>query len=79
MVEVVVLVQIMELVVLVVEDQVPMKVQAMPQLLEPQTRVEEAELAERVGLGVYAVGEHHREEYVVSAPAVVLAAIAALK
>lgn len=39
--------------------------------------LEEAELAERVGLGVYAVGEHHREEYVVSAPAVVLAAIAA--
>jgi hypothetical protein len=32
-------------VVLVVEDQVPMKVQVMPQLLEPQTRVEEAELA----------------------------------
>lgn len=30
-----------------------------------------------MGLGVYAVGEHHREEYVVSAPAVVLAAIAA--
>lgn len=39
--------------------------------------LEEAELAEEVGLGVYAVGEHHREEYVVSAPAVVLAAIAA--
>ena len=39
--------------------------------------LEEAELAEGVGLGVYAVGEHHREEYVVSAPAVVLAAIAA--
>lgn len=39
--------------------------------------LEEAELAEAVGLGVYAVGEHHREEYVVSAPAVVLAAIAA--
>src|SRR5215472_6123295 len=39
--------------------------------------VEEAELAEQVGLDVYGLGEHHRSEMVVSAPAVVLAAIAA--
>ena len=39
--------------------------------------VEEAELAEQVGLEVFGVGEHHRPDFVASAPAVVLAAIAA--
>ena len=39
--------------------------------------LDEAELADRVGLDVYAIGEHHREEYVASAPAVLLAAVAA--
>lgn len=39
--------------------------------------LEEIELAEQVGLDVFAVGEHHRPEYLVSAPAVVLAAAAA--
>ena len=39
--------------------------------------VEEAELADEVGLGVFGVGEHHRPEYAVSAPAMVLAAVAA--
>ena len=39
--------------------------------------VAEAETAEAVGLDVYGVGEHHRADYVASAPAVVLAAIAA--
>ncbi|HYI75237.1 MAG TPA: LLM class flavin-dependent oxidoreductase [Gaiellaceae bacterium] len=38
--------------------------------------VEEAELADRVGLDVFGVGEHHRTDFAVSAPAVVLAAIA---
>jgi probable LLM family oxidoreductase len=38
--------------------------------------VEEAELADEVGLDVFGVGEHHRPEYAVSAPAVVLAAVA---
>jgi probable LLM family oxidoreductase len=38
--------------------------------------VEEAVLAEEVGLDVYGVGEHHRPDYVSSSPAVVLAAIA---
>jgi probable LLM family oxidoreductase len=38
--------------------------------------MEEAELADQVGLDVFAVGEHHRPDYVVSAPAVVLAAAA---
>lgn len=39
--------------------------------------IEEIELADQVGLDVYGVGEHHRHEYVVSAPEVVLGAAAA--
>lgn len=39
--------------------------------------LEEAELADQVGLHVFAVGEHHRPEYLASAPAILLAAIAA--
>src|SRR2546426_9978355 len=39
--------------------------------------LEEIELADKVGLDVYGLGEHHRREFVVSAPAVVLAAAAA--
>src|SRR5437660_8026003 len=39
--------------------------------------LEEAELADQVGLEVFGVGEHHRPDFVVSAPAVALAAIAA--
>ncbi len=38
--------------------------------------LEEIELADQVGLDVFGVGEHHRTEFVVSAPAVVLAAAA---
>jgi probable LLM family oxidoreductase len=38
--------------------------------------VEEAVAAERAGLDIYAVGEHHREDFAASAPAVVLAGIA---
>jgi alkanesulfonate monooxygenase SsuD/methylene tetrahydromethanopterin reductase-like flavin-dependent oxidoreductase (luciferase family) len=39
--------------------------------------LEEIELAERVGLDVYAIGEHHRPEFLASAPVVLLAAAAA--
>jgi probable LLM family oxidoreductase len=39
--------------------------------------LEEIELADQVGLDVFGVGEHHRPDFVVSAPAVVLAAAAA--
>src|SRR4051812_31380541 len=39
--------------------------------------IEEIVLADEVGLDVFGVGEHHREEFTVSAPAVVLAAAAA--
>jgi probable LLM family oxidoreductase len=39
--------------------------------------VAEIELADQVGLDVFGVGEHHRPDFAVSAPAVVLAAAAA--
>jgi len=39
--------------------------------------IEEIALADEVGLDVFGVGEHHRPDYVVSSPAVVLAAAAA--
>jgi probable LLM family oxidoreductase len=39
--------------------------------------VEEIELADQVGLDVFGLGEHHRADFTVSAPAVVLAAGAA--
>jgi probable LLM family oxidoreductase len=39
--------------------------------------LEEIGLADQVGLDVFGVGEHHRPDYAVSAPAVVLAAAAA--
>ncbi len=38
--------------------------------------MEEIELADQVGLDVFALGEHHRPDYAVSAPAVVLGAAA---
>jgi probable LLM family oxidoreductase len=48
--------------------------------VSPQRRLhdlmEEIELADQVGLDVFGVGEHHRPDYVVSSPAVVLAAAA---
>ena len=44
----------------------------------PQTRMaqllEEAELADQLGLDVFGLGEHHRPDFAVSAPAVALAA-----
>jgi len=39
--------------------------------------LEEIELADQVGLDVFGIGEHHRPDYVSSAPAVILAAAAA--
>ncbi len=38
--------------------------------------VEEAVLADEIGLSVYAVGEHHRPDFAASAPSVILATIA---
>src|SRR5436190_5534414 len=40
--------------------------------------LEEAKLADELGLKVFAVGEHHRPDYLVSSPTTVLAAIAAV-
>ncbi len=40
--------------------------------------MEEIKLADEVGLDVFSIGEHHREEFVASAPAVILAAAAAV-
>jgi probable LLM family oxidoreductase len=49
-------------------------------LLSPHQRMmnlmEEMELADQLGLDVFAIGEHHRSDFVVSSPAVVLAAAA---
>ena len=51
------------------------------EVLTPQQRLqnmmEEAGLADQAGLDVYAIGEHHRTEYLASAPPILLAAAAA--
>src|SRR5690606_16825462 len=39
--------------------------------------LEEIELADELGLDVFGIGEHHRPDYISSAPAVILAAAAA--
>lgn len=41
-----------------------------------QQLLEEIELADQVGLDVFGIGEHHRQEYVSSTPATILAAAA---
>lgn len=50
--------------------------------VSPQQRMkdllEEIELADQVGLDVFALGEHHRPDYLISSPATVLAAAATL-
>lgn len=38
--------------------------------------IEQAEVADQVGLGIFALGEHHRGDFAVSAPPVALAAMA---
>ena len=42
-----------------------------------ETLLAEVETADRVGLDVFGIGEHHRKEFLDSAPAVILAAVAA--
>jgi probable LLM family oxidoreductase len=42
-----------------------------------QNLLEEVELADQLGLDVFAIGEHHRPDFLVSSPATVLAAVAA--
>ncbi|HEY2151084.1 MAG TPA: LLM class flavin-dependent oxidoreductase [Vicinamibacterales bacterium] len=48
----------------------------LPQPIVLRHVVEEAVLADRLGLHFFGVGEHHRQDFAVSAPEVVLAAIA---
>jgi probable LLM family oxidoreductase len=49
----------------------------LPQAEVLRNVVAEGELADRVGLDAFGIGEHHRPDFAVSAPEVVLAAIAA--
>ncbi|MBK6663549.1 MAG: LLM class flavin-dependent oxidoreductase [Thermoflexaceae bacterium] len=49
----------------------------LPQDQRIRDLVEEIELADAVGLDVFGVGEHHRPDFAVSSPAIVLAAAAA--
>ena len=53
----------------------------LPSGVTPEQRMrellEEATLADELGLDVFAIGEHHRPDFVISSPAVALAAIAA--
>jgi probable LLM family oxidoreductase len=71
---------IMELGVYTFADMTPDKVSG--RAINAHTRIqqllEEIQLADRVGLDVFAVGEHHRPDYAISAPAVVLGAAAAI-
>lgn len=53
------------------EDRRKNSVQALEELLE------RIKLADEVGLGVFGIGEHHRKEFLDSAPTVILAAAAA--
>ena len=51
------------------------------QMISPYERIqnmmEEVQLADQLGLDIFAIGEHHRTDYLVSSPATVLAAVAA--
>ena len=50
--------------------------------ISPQERMrnlmEEVKLADELGLDVFAIGEHHREDFLISSPAVALAAAAVI-
>ncbi|MBO1199021.1 LLM class flavin-dependent oxidoreductase [Staphylococcus simiae] len=49
---------------------------AIPQAQRIRNIVEEIELADQLGLDIYGLGEHHRQDYAVSDPVTVLAAAA---
>lgn len=63
----------MELGISTFADMDPVKGSSQQRLAEV---IEEIELTEQVGLDVYAVGEHHRPDYAISSPTVVLGAAA---
>jgi probable LLM family oxidoreductase len=54
----------------------------LPAGMSPQQRMrnllEEAQLADELGLDVFAIGEHHRPDYLISSPTVALGAVAAI-
>ncbi len=54
----------------------PLGVSSMSPHQRVKNLIEQAELADEVGLDVLGIGEHHRPDFVSSAPAVMLAAIA---
>lgn len=60
-------------------DYAPQRTDGTP--ISPQQRLrellEEIQLADQVGLDVYAIGEHHRPDYLASSPSTILAAAAA--
>jgi len=56
----------------------PVTGQSTSQAERLRNAVEEIVLADQVGLDVYGIGEHHRPDYASSAPAVILAAAAAM-
>jgi probable LLM family oxidoreductase len=70
----------MELGVYTFADMTPDKVSG--KAINAHTRIqqllEEIQLADKVGLDIFALGEHHRPDYAISAPAVVLGAAAAI-
>ena len=55
----------------------PQTGQTISPALRMRNLIEEVELADQLGLDVFGIGEHHRPDLIVSAPAVVLAAAAA--
>src|SRR3954451_14133211 len=54
----------------------------LPAGMSPQQRMrnllEEARLADELGLDVFAIGEHHRPDFIISSPTVALGAVAAI-
>src|SRR3954451_24364836 len=54
----------------------------LPAGMSPQQRMrnllEEAKLADELGLDVFAIGEHHRPDFIISSPTVALGAAAAI-
>lgn len=55
----------------------PVTGETLPAAARMQNLLAEVETADRVGLDVFGIGEHHRKEFLDSAPAVILAAVAA--
>lgn len=56
----------------------PISGETMDPVLVMKNLMEEIKLADQVGLNAYAIGEHHREEFLSSAPLVILGAAAAV-